>query len=79
MTATHDEIHADHHQMSADSGSSVSHRPRWLVPALAVGVTIAVALAISGVVAPGALLYVGLLAGCGLMHLFGHGGHGGHR
>ena len=72
--------HAGHHPIAPADASGVEQRPawpRWLVPAAVAGVVV-VALIVSGVVSPTFLLYGGLLAGCGLMHLFGHGGHGGH-
>lgn len=72
--------HRDHHPTAHRDASAAEPRPtrpRWLVPALVAGAVIAVLL-ISGVLSPSFLLYGGLLAGCGLMHLFGHGGHGGY-
>ena len=82
MTSHRQELgsHAGHHPIAPADASGVDQRqvwPRWLVPAAVVGVVV-VALLVSGVLSPAFLLYGGLLAGCGLMHLFGHGGHGGH-
>lgn len=72
--------HAGHHPIESVGASGVDQRPawpRWLLPAAVAGVVVVVLL-VSGVLSPTFLLYGGLLAGCGLMHLFGHGGHGGH-
>ena len=49
--------------------------PRWLFPAL-IGIPLVGALLVFGVISPTILLYVGLIGGCALMHVFGHGGHG---
>lgn len=52
--------------------------PRWTVPA-ALGGLVVLGLLAAGILPPAVLLYGGLIAGCGLMHVFmGHGGHGGH-
>ena len=54
-----------------------STRPRWLLPALAGGLVVAVLFAF-GVVSPSAVLYGGLFGGMLLMHFGGHGHHHGH-
>ena len=62
---------------AATGGAAMaSARPRWLVPALAVGI-IAAALVVAGVLSLSTVLYAGLFGGMILMHLGGHGGHGG--
>lgn len=52
-------------------------RPRWLVPAVGVGV-VAGGLVLAGVIPLTTMIYAGLFGGMLLMHLGGHGGHGGH-
>ena len=54
-----------------------SNRPRWLLPAIAGGLVVAVLVAY-GVLSPSAVLYGGLFGGMLLMHVGGHGNHGGH-
>ena len=78
MTAQQRE-HSHQHALPAVTGMPARRRPAWLIPVLGVAGAAAVALALSGLVSPTLLIYAGVLAGCGLMHLFGHGGHGGHR
>ena len=53
-----------------------SPRPRWLMPALAVG-AVAIALVVAGILPLSAALYGGAFGGMMLMHLGGHGAHGG--
>lgn len=83
MTTT-ENVHSHHSAIDAHVGTpnaaawNAGRRRRWLIPALAIGGAIAAVLVISGLVSPAVLIYGGLLAGCGLMHLFGHGGHGSH-
>lgn len=62
-----------------DGASTISSRPRWLVPGLLVLVVVG-ALVVAGVVEPSTVLYAGLFGGMILMHVggHGHGGHGGH-
>ena len=55
---------------------SMSSRPRWLLPALAIG-GVAAILVLAGVVSFGTVFSVGLVGGMLVMHLGGHG-HGGH-
>ena len=50
--------------------------PVWLWPAL-IGIPLVGALLVFGVITPTILLYAGLIGGCALMHVFGHGSHGG--
>jgi hypothetical protein len=52
-------------------------RLRWLVPGLAIGI-VAAALLVTGTVSFSTVLYAGLFGGMLLMHLGGHGMHGGH-
>lgn len=52
-----------------------SPRPRWLMPALAVG-AFAIALVVAGILPLSAALYGGAFGGMMLMHLGGHGAHG---
>lgn len=54
-----------------------STRPRWLVPAVASVIGLAV-LVVYGVLPASAALYAGLFGGMLLMHSGGHGAHGGH-
>ena len=54
-----------------------SNRPRWLLPAVAGGLVVAVLVAY-GVLSPSAVLYGGMFGGMLLMHLGGHGSHGSH-
>ena len=56
---------------------TIATRPRWLMPALAVGI-VAVGLVATGVVSLSTVLYAALFGGMILMHLGGHGRHGGH-
>ncbi len=56
---------------------TTSTLPRWLLPALAVGIVVA-ALVVGGVVSLSTVLYAGLFGAMILMHAGGHGGHGGH-
>ena len=56
---------------------ATSSRPRWLLPALAIG-GVAAILVLAGVVSFGTVFSVGLVGGMLVMHLGGHGGHGGH-
>jgi hypothetical protein len=62
---------------SPDGGLIRPARPRWLVPALAVGLA-AAALVVGGVISLSSVLYFGFFGGMILMHFGGHGGHGGH-
>lgn len=55
---------------------STSARPRWLLPGLTVGFVIA-GLVVAGIVSLSTVLYVGLFGGMLLMHMGGHGMHGG--
>ena len=57
--------------------SGGSTRPRWLLPAVAGGLVVAVLVAY-GILSPSAVLYGGLFGGMLLMHVGGHGNHGGH-
>jgi hypothetical protein len=60
---------------AAPSDTAMSRtRPRWLVPAVIIAL-IAGGLVITGTLPPTVILYAGLLGGCALMHLFGHGKH----
>jgi hypothetical protein len=54
-----------------------STRPRWLVPGIAVGVVVA-GLVLAGVVPFSTALYAAMFGGMLVMHLGGHGMHGGH-
>lgn len=63
--------------LDTDRPRSAFARPRWLLPALAVG-AVAIGLVVAGVVSLTALLYIAAFGGMALMHLGGHGGHGGH-
>lgn len=56
--------------------STLPARPRWLLPGILVAVVVG-GLVIGGVLSPSAVLYAGLFGGMLLMHLGGHGGHGG--
>ena len=76
MTQTESQALSD--QTHSDAHPATGRRPRWLIPAVAIVGVIAAVLLVSGLVSPWLLIYGGALAGCGLMHLFGHGGHGGH-
>lgn len=78
MTATVEEMGYHDEEAHVDQRTAAGTRRRWLIPALAVVGIVAAALLVTGLVAPSLLLYAGILAGCGLMHLFGHGAHGGH-
>lgn len=74
MTAhAHDPVQAQPTSRTSDAASS---RPRWLLPALAIG-GIAAVLVLAGVVSLGTVFSVGLVGGMLVMHLGGHG-HGGH-
>lgn len=71
-----------HHTDEADGAvpavrSVGSTRPRWLLPALAGGLVVAVLVAY-GVLSPSVVLYGGLFGGMLVMHVGGHGNHGGH-
>lgn len=61
---------ADGHAATAPS------RPRWLVPGLGIGL-LAAALVVAGVLSFSTVIYAGLFGGMILMHLGGHGAHGG--
>lgn len=52
-------------------------RSRWLVPGVAIA-TLMGALVVTGVLSVSTVLYIGLFGGMMLMHLGGHGMHGGH-
>jgi hypothetical protein len=54
-----------------------SPRPRWLMPGIAAGVVVT-GLVLAGVVSFSTALYAGLFGGMLVMHLGGHGMHGGH-
>jgi hypothetical protein len=69
--------HAHDHSAQSAPTATRSARPRWLLPALVVGVVVG-ALVVFGVLSPSAVLYGGLIGGMLLMHAGGHGGHGGH-
>lgn len=77
MTAATGETHV-HHETRPPALSGARQRPRWLVPVLGGAATLAVLLVVFGVLSASALVYLAVIAGCGLMHVFGHGGHGGH-
>lgn len=68
--------HAHDHSTQSAPAAKRSARPRWLMPALVVGV-VAGALVIFDVLSLSAVLYGGLIGGMLLMHAGGHGGHGG--
>lgn len=68
--------HAHAHRTQSAPTAKQSARPRWLLPALVVGVVVG-ALVVFGVLSPSAVLYGGLIGGMLLMHVRGHGGHGG--
>ncbi len=57
--------------------SGGSTRSRWLLPAVAGGLVVAVLVAY-GILSPSAVLYGGLFGGMLLMHVGGHGNHHGH-
>lgn len=61
---------------AVDAITTTSARPRWLLPGLAVAIIVG-ALVVAGVLSLSTVLYAGLLGGMLLMHLGGHGGHGG--
>jgi hypothetical protein len=54
-----------------------STRPRWLMPGIAAGVGVA-GLVLAGVVPFSTALYAAMFGGMLVMHLGGHGMHGGH-
>ena len=56
--------------------STMSARPRWLLPGVLVAVIVA-GLVVAGVLSLSSVLYAGLFGGMILMHTGGHG-HGGH-
>ncbi len=62
---------------AAEGARTTPARPRWLLPALAVGI-VAAGLVVAGIVSLSTVLYAGLFGGMILMHVGGHGGHGGH-
>lgn len=64
--------------MDATNAGGTSTRPRWLVPGLAIGIVVA-ALVAAGVVSFSTALYAAMFGGMMLMHVGGHGMHGGHR
>ena len=73
------ETHAQRAAPHDAAGSVTGHRPRWLFPALAMGGAVAGLAVLAGVISPALAVYGALFAGCGLMHLFGHGSHGAHN
>ena len=80
MTAhAHDpSTHRDSRPAPATAGArTTSALPRWLLPALAVGI-VAAGLVVACVVSLSTVIYAGLFGGMILMHVGGHGGHGGH-
>ena len=79
VSMTHEQTHACHDGAHSDLRNAPGSRPRWLIPVLAAAGLTAVALVLLGVVSLPFAIYAGALAACGLMHVFGHGGHGDHR
>ena len=67
------------HPMTSDRHSEDARAkptPRWLWPVL-IGIPVVGALLAFGVISPTFVLYAALFGGCALMHVFGHGSHGG--
>lgn len=75
MTATTGETHV-HHEARPSALLGARERPRLLLPVLGGGVMLTILLVVFGVLSTSALLYLAVIGGCGLMHVFGHGGHG---
>jgi hypothetical protein len=59
------------------SAGGTPTRPRWLLPGLAAGVLVA-GLVLAGVVSLSTALYAAMFGGMLLMHVGGHGMHGGY-
>jgi hypothetical protein len=64
-------------QDPASRSEAAPNRRRWLVPGT-IAIVAAAGLVVAGVVPLGTVISVGLFGGMMLMHLGGHGMHGGH-
>ena len=63
--------------VATDRSASAFEVPRWLLPALSLGVVV-IGLVVAGVLSFSTVLFVAGFGGMLLMHTGGHGGHGGH-